>query len=76
MEEAGEGAGAAQHCGGCRFRRVSISQAAVQLRREFPSSCKRASQHLHRLLETKSGVSPPRCPHSLPALCDHRNGLG
>ena len=51
-------------------------QATVQLRREFTSSCKRPSQHLYRLLETKSGVDPPRCPCSLPASRGAGGGEG
>lgn len=40
-----------------RFRRVSMTWAALQLRREFTSSCKRLSPCLDRPLETKLDVS-------------------
>lgn len=50
-----------------------MTQAAVQLRREFTSSCKR---HLYRLLETKLGVDPRRRPRSLPALRGAGGGEG
>lgn len=55
-----------------QFRRVSMTQAPLQLRREFTSSCKRPSPQLDRLLETKLGVSP--C--SLPALHGAGGGEG
>lgn len=38
-----------------------MTQAPVEVRREFTSSCQRPSQHFCRLLGTKSGVGPPRC---------------